>query len=203
MGKWAVRAVCREASRQGYEPIRCGAQQEDPAGIEFDFGPQIGDDGVNELLGGELRARIARPLGGPDDLFGLILVPLGGDELGDQPVLTKRVLVYPPDERMEVGAGDPVVGEEFEEEPLSQVFCVLGRVALAACVGVQGIPIGLTEAREGFASFESIRAAGGQDHRPLSGGEGLSRAGVCLRCARRAHVPYILTLVSAGLQVSR
>ena len=73
-----------------------------------------------------------------------------------------------------IGLSQPIVLQQAQEELLGQILGIFGIVAATAHVGVEGIPIDLTEPGKRIPGTSSIVAICGKDNRPMSGNESSS-----------------------------
>ena len=71
-----------------------------------------------------------------------------------------------------VGLGQPVLLQQPREELLRQVLGIVGLIAAAADVGVEGIPIGLAESGQRRLGAGRVAARRRQHHRPMRRDEG-------------------------------
>src|SRR5688500_15871636 len=89
-----------------------------------------------------------------------------------------------------------VLFQKAREKPLSQVLCLIPRIALPSYKGVERVPIDSTKFCKGLLCGRRVPTPAGDDHAPVSGrkpvnGWGSSVAGLyhrgILRVARQAH----------------
>src|SRR5207248_761129 len=73
--------------------------------------------------------------------------------------------------------GQEVLFQEPGEELLGQVWGLVGRVALAADEGVEGIPVGAAQGGQRLTGLRRGSVAGGDDQAPAGGGELAGGAG--------------------------
>src|ERR1035441_9075597 len=67
--------------------------------------------------------------------------------------------------------GEVITPDQSREEFLGQILRVLGRMAPAAHIGVNGVPVGWAALFKGLPGSRRVPAAGSQHHAPVGGGE--------------------------------
>ena len=81
-----------------------------------------------------------------------------------------------------VEAAQVIALEEAGEETLGEVFGILAGITAAANISIERIPIVAAEFSEGLFRLRRRTLAGGDDRRPVRGGEGIvwRRNGCCM-----------------------